>query len=81
MYEQLRLLFSSRDCLNVLLPTEIVSVTFDGHFGALHRPRAGDVADMAIVICPAVGRDARCYLKDRIKPPRRKPGFISGVVR
>jgi pimeloyl-ACP methyl ester carboxylesterase len=60
MYEQLRLLFSSRDCLNVLLPTEIVSVTFDGHFGALHRPRAGDVADMAIVICPAVGRDARC---------------------
>jgi hypothetical protein len=27
------------------------------------------------------GRDARCYLKDRIKPPRRKPGFISGVVR
>lgn len=28
-----------------------------------------------------VGRDARCYLKDRIKPPRRKPGFISGVVR
>jgi hypothetical protein len=27
------------------------------------------------------GKDARCYLKDQIKPPRRKPGFISGVVR
>lgn len=28
-----------------------------------------------------VGKDARCYLKKDIKPPRRKPGFISGVVR
>jgi hypothetical protein len=28
-----------------------------------------------------IGKDARCYLKDKIKPPRRKPGFISGVVR
>jgi hypothetical protein len=28
-----------------------------------------------------IGKDARCYLKDRVKPPRRKPGFISGVVR
>lgn len=28
-----------------------------------------------------VGRDARCFLKKEIKPPRRKPGFISGVVR
>ena len=28
-----------------------------------------------------VGRDAHCYLKKDIKPPRRKPGFISGVVR
>lgn len=28
-----------------------------------------------------VGRDARCFLKKDIKPPRRKPGFISGVVR
>lgn len=27
------------------------------------------------------GRDARCFLKDHVKPPRRKPGFISGVVR
>jgi hypothetical protein len=27
------------------------------------------------------GKDARCYLKKDIKPPRRKPGFISGVVR
>jgi hypothetical protein len=27
------------------------------------------------------GKDAHCYLKKDIKPPRRKPGFISGVVR
>ena len=28
-----------------------------------------------------VGKGARCFLKNDIKPPRRKPGFISGVVR
>ena len=28
-----------------------------------------------------VGKDAHCYLKKEIKPPRRKAGFISGVVR
>jgi hypothetical protein len=28
-----------------------------------------------------VGRDARCFLKSQIKPPHRKPGFTSGVVR
>ncbi|MBI5130300.1 MAG: PAN domain-containing protein [Rhodopseudomonas palustris] len=28
-----------------------------------------------------VGRNARCFLKNQIKPPRRKPGFFSGVVR
>lgn len=27
------------------------------------------------------GRNAHCYLKKEIKPPRRKAGFISGVVR
>ena len=27
------------------------------------------------------GREAHCFLKKEIKPPRRKPGFISGVVR
>ncbi len=27
------------------------------------------------------GREARCFLKKDIKPPRRRPGFISGVVR
>lgn len=27
------------------------------------------------------GRGARCFLKDDIKPPQRKPGFSSGVVR
>ena len=27
------------------------------------------------------GREARCILKKEIKPPRRKVGFISGVVR
>lgn len=28
-----------------------------------------------------VGRNARCFLKSDIKPPLRKPGFASGVVR
>jgi hypothetical protein len=28
-----------------------------------------------------IGKDARCYLKSQIKPPHRKPGFTSGVVR
>jgi hypothetical protein len=28
-----------------------------------------------------VGRDAHCFLKKDIKPPRRKPGFTSGVIR
>ncbi len=28
-----------------------------------------------------VGRAARCFLKNDIKPPHRKPGFSSGVVR
>jgi PAN domain len=28
-----------------------------------------------------LGASARCYLKDRITPPRRKPCCISGVVR
>lgn len=28
-----------------------------------------------------LGKSARCFLKDHVKPPRRKPGFISGVVR
>jgi hypothetical protein len=28
-----------------------------------------------------VGRDSHCFLKKEIKPPRRRPGFTSGVVR
>jgi PAN domain len=28
-----------------------------------------------------VAKDAHCFLKKEIKPPRRKAGFISGVVR
>jgi hypothetical protein len=28
-----------------------------------------------------VGKDAHCFLKKEIKPPRRKPGFTSGVER
>ncbi len=28
-----------------------------------------------------VGREAHCFLKKEIKPPRRRAGFISGVVR
>jgi PAN domain len=27
------------------------------------------------------GKDPHCFLKKEIKPPRRKPGFTSGVVR
>ena len=27
------------------------------------------------------GKAARCFLKNDIKPPRRKAGFTSGVVR
>jgi PAN domain len=27
------------------------------------------------------GKEARCFLKKEIKPPHRKPGFTSGVVR
>ena len=28
-----------------------------------------------------VGRHARCFLKKDIKPPLRRPGFVSGVIR
>src|SRR5215472_675056 len=28
-----------------------------------------------------VGRDAHCFLKKEIKPPRRRAGYLSGVVR
>jgi hypothetical protein len=28
-----------------------------------------------------VGKEARCFLKKEIKPPRHRAGFISGVVR
>ena len=28
-----------------------------------------------------VGKEAHCFLKKEIKPPRRKAGFLSGVVR
>ncbi|MGO9360686.1 MAG: PAN domain-containing protein [Xanthobacteraceae bacterium] len=28
-----------------------------------------------------IGKEARCFLKNQIKPPHRKPGFTSGVVR
>ena len=28
-----------------------------------------------------VGKDAHCFLKKEIKPPRRKAGYMSGVVR
>jgi PAN domain len=27
------------------------------------------------------GKEAHCFLKKEIKPPRRKPGYTSGVVR
>ncbi len=28
-----------------------------------------------------INKAARCFLKDKVKPPRRRPGYISGVVR
>ena len=28
-----------------------------------------------------LGKEARCLLKKEVKPPRRRAGFISGVVR
>lgn len=35
-------------------------VAFDGHFGALHQPATGASRGVAVLICPPVGRDARC---------------------
>jgi hypothetical protein len=59
------------------------------------EPKAGDGEEACKAACTAdnkcrawtyarpgyVGREARCFLKKDIKPPRRKAGFISGVVR
>ena len=55
---------------------------------------SGDPADCALVCerdrrCRAwtyarpgyAGKEAQCFLKKEIKPPRRKAGFTSGVVR
>jgi alpha-beta hydrolase superfamily lysophospholipase len=40
--------------------SEIMPVVFGDHFGALHRPCEGGTAtDMAVVICPTLGRDGR----------------------
>jgi hypothetical protein len=57
--------------------------------------KGGDGAEICKAACAAdnkcrawtfarpgyVGKDAHCFLKKDIKPPRRKPGFTSGVVR
>ena len=57
--------------------------------------KAGEAADACKAACTAdnkcrawtfvrpgyAGREARCFLKKEIKPPRRRVGFISGVVR
>lgn len=42
-----------------LRPTCIEPVAFSGLFGTVHRPAAGERRDLAIVICPPVGIDAR----------------------
>jgi len=40
--------------------TLTIAVTFEGRAGVLHRPDASAVLDTAVVICPPVGREARC---------------------
>lgn len=35
-------------------------VVFDGHIGALHLPKPQAPRGVAVVLCPPVGRDARC---------------------
>ena len=40
--------------------TLLEPVVFDGHIGALHRPTAQTPRGVTVVLCPPVGRDARC---------------------
>jgi alpha/beta superfamily hydrolase len=38
----------------------IEPVVFDGHLGSLHQPSPGRARGVTVVLCPPVGRDARC---------------------
>lgn len=51
--------------------------------GTCHRACEGDSKCRAWTYARPgyVGRAGRCFLKKEIKPPRRRPGFTSGVVR
>ncbi|MDB5446367.1 MAG: Serine aminopeptidase [Phenylobacterium sp.] len=40
--------------------TRLDAVAFDGSFGALHRPAQAAANGVTVLICPPVGRDARC---------------------
>src|ERR1700756_4449026 len=40
--------------------SRIEAVTFDGHHGALHCPAPERARGVVVVLCPPVGRDARC---------------------
>lgn len=40
--------------------TQLQPVVFDGHAGALHRPMGQAARGVAVVLCPPIGRDARC---------------------
>lgn len=64
------------DYRNIPVSADLHGDTCKAACEADHRCRAWTYARPGYI-----GKDARCYLKDRIKPPRRKPGFISGVVR
>lgn len=39
---------------------EMIPVSFDGHAGAIHRPLGDARCGVTVVICAAVGREARC---------------------
>src|SRR5262245_50048272 len=39
---------------------QVRPVAFDGHFGALHTPAPQTARGVTVVICPPIGRDARC---------------------
>ena len=48
--------------------TEILPVAFGPHRGALHRPAGQRARALAVVICPPIGRDARCAYRRGLPP-------------
>lgn len=73
---------------------EVATDRFGGDYRNFELPSSGgDVACQAACKednkCRAwtfaragyTGRAARCFLKSEVKPPRRRPGLVSGVVR